>query len=65
MDDAIHLDRKYFQKMTFIMNAIDKGWSVRKNEGSYVFTKKHENRREVFSDDYLERFILENMDREI
>ncbi len=65
MDDAIHLDRKYFQKMRFIMNAIDKGWSVRKNEDSYVFTKKHENRREIFSDDYLERFILENMDREI
>jgi hypothetical protein len=62
---TIHLDRKYFQKMRFIMNAIDKGWSVRKNEDNYIFTKKHENRREIFSDEYLERFIRENMDADI
>ena len=60
--DVIHLDRKYFQKMKFIMNAVDGGWTVRKMEDNYIFTQKHDGRREVFSDDYLERFIAENMD---
>lgn len=60
--EAIHLDRKYYQKMKFIMNAIEHGWTVRKMDDNYIFTQKHEGRREVFSDDYLEQFIGENMD---
>jgi hypothetical protein len=60
--DTIHLDKKYYQKMKFIMNAVENGWTVRKVEDNYIFTQKHENRREVFSDGYLERFIGENME---
>jgi hypothetical protein len=26
----------------------------------YIFTKKHENKKEVFQENYLEQFILEN-----
>ena len=43
------------------MNALDTGWSVKKNEESYIFTKKHENKREVFMEKYLENFIVSNM----
>jgi hypothetical protein len=58
---AIKLDKVQFQKMIFIMNALDNGWSVKKNEESYIFTKKHENKREVFMEKYLENFIVSNM----
>ena len=50
-----------FQKMNFIMNAIETGWSVKKNDDNYIFTKKHEGKREVFMSDYLEKFIDKNM----
>jgi hypothetical protein len=59
--NSIKLDKLQFQKMIFIMNALETGWSVKKNEESYIFTKKHENKREVFMEKYLENFIVSNM----
>ena len=56
----IQMNKKQFQKMIFIMNALDQGWSVKKSQDSYIFTKKHENRREIFQENYLENFILQN-----
>ena len=56
----IELERSQFQKMIFIMNALDKGWSIKKQDDKYIFTKKHENKREIFEENYLERFILSN-----
>jgi hypothetical protein len=50
-----------FQKMSFIMNAIETGWCVKKSDENYIFTKKHEGKREVFMSDYLEKFIDKNM----
>jgi hypothetical protein len=43
------------------MNALDTGWSIKKNGDSYIFTKKHENKREVFMENYLENFVVSNM----
>jgi hypothetical protein len=54
-------DKKHIQKMMFISNALDKGWSVKKRENAYVFTKKHENKKEVFEEKYLEMFVFGNM----
>ena len=59
--NIIKIDSAIQQKMKFIMNALDNGWSVKKIEDQYVFTKKHEGRREVFMADYLEKFIEKNM----
>ena len=61
LNDNIKIDKLQFQKMVFIMNALDTGWSVKKNGDSYVFMKKHENKREVFMEKYLENFIISNM----
>ena len=58
---GIIIDVITFQKMNFIMNAIETGWSVKKNDDNYIFTKKHEGKREVFMSDYLEKFIDKNM----
>jgi hypothetical protein len=56
----IQMNKKQFQKMIFITNALDQGWSVKKSQDSYIFTKKHENRREIFQENYLENFIIQN-----
>jgi hypothetical protein len=59
------LDPKIIKKMVFIANALEKGWSVKKRDQEYIFTKKHENRREVFRENYLETFVQENFDLSI
>ena len=60
MSENMKLDKSIL-KMNFIMNALDKGWSVKKNDGSFIFSKKHEGKKEVFMEDYLEKFITDNM----
>lgn len=55
------IDKPIVQKMVFITNALDQGWSVRKSNDSYIFTKKHENRKEIFQADYLETFVASNI----
>jgi hypothetical protein len=55
------VDKIQFQKMLFIMNALDDGWAVKKSQDKYIFSKKHENKIEVFQEEYLATFILQNM----
>jgi hypothetical protein len=55
------LDKKQIQKMIFIANALEKGWTVKKSNDSYIFTKKHENKREIFQENYLESFVFSNI----
>jgi hypothetical protein len=62
MEDQIQLSKKNFQKMIFIMNALNSGWKVEKNDESFIFTKKHEGKKEIFKSDYLEKFIGSNLD---
>ena len=58
--DSIQLSKPQFQKMVFIMNALNQGWSIKKKDESYIFTKKHENRKEIFQENYLDEFIKSN-----
>ena len=54
------LDQKTIYKMSFIYNSLEQGWSVKKRDGKYIFQKSHNGKREIFQDDYLEKFITEN-----
>ena len=56
----IKIEKPVFQKMMFLTNALEEGWSIRKSNDSYIFTKKHENKREIFQEDYLDPFLLTN-----
>jgi hypothetical protein len=49
------------QKMSFINNAIDAGWAVKKRDDKYIFSKKHENKKEVYLETYLQTFIEANL----
>ena len=61
MHENLKIEKSSILKMNFIMNALDKGWSVKKIDGSFIFSKKHEGKKEVFIEDYLEKFITDNM----
>ena len=38
----LKVDAIKFQKMLILYNSIEQGWSVKKRNESYVFTKNHE-----------------------
>jgi hypothetical protein len=59
--DNIRMDKITFHKMSFIINALEKGWTVKKQNDEYIFSKKHENRREIFKESYLRDFLESNM----
>ena len=58
----IKIDNIKFQKMLFLFNAINDGWSIRKRKDSYIFTKNHEGKKEIFLDSYLLSFMKGNFD---
>jgi hypothetical protein len=61
-NENIKVDVIKFQKMMLLFNSIEQGWSVKKRDGSYVFTKPHENKKEVLEDSYLLKFMKTNLD---
>jgi hypothetical protein len=64
-DQSIQISKKQIKKMFFIQNALDQGWTIKKSDDSYIFTKKHENRREIFQENYLETFLISNFSKDI
>lgn len=61
--EKINVNCIEFQKMSFIYNAIQSGWEVKlNNKNKYVFKKKHENRKEIYLENYLKTFVEENVD---
>jgi len=56
------IDAIKFQKMLLLYNSIEQGWSVKKQNSSYVFSKRHEGKKEVLEDTYLLKFMKTNLD---
>lgn len=61
-DQSLEIDKMKFQKMVFLFNALDNGWSIKKRKDSYIFTKNHEGKKEVFDESYLSIFMKDNAD---
>jgi hypothetical protein len=61
-NENVKVDAIKFQKMLLLYNSIEQGWSVKKRKDSYVFTKNHENKKEVLEDTYLLKFMKTNLD---
>lgn len=53
------------KKIQFIYNAIEDGWTVKKKDGYYVFTKNHNNEKEIFTESYLNNFIIKYITKNI
>lgn len=61
-DNDIKVDAIKFQKMLLLYNAIEQGWSIKKRNESYVFSKFHEGKKEVLEESYLHKFMKSNLD---
>ncbi len=61
-DKQLEINKIKFQKMVFLYNALDNGWSIKKRKDSYIFTKNHEGKKEVFDESYLSIFMKDNAD---
>tara|TARA_Y100000768_G_C23862935_1_gene626615 strand:+ start:751 stop:966 length:216 start_codon:yes stop_codon:yes gene_type:complete len=48
-------------KMVLLFNALEKGWTIKKKNNSYIFTKNHEGKKEILMDNYIKRFIETNL----
>lgn len=59
---CLDIDKVKFKKMMFLYNALNNGWSIKKRNESYIFTKNHEGKKEVFDESYLLTFMKENSD---
>jgi len=60
-NNLILVDPKQYFKMKFISNALEYGWTVKPKNNKLVFMRKHEGKVEVMEDEYLERFIKQNL----
>ena len=60
-DLEMEIDQIKFKKMVFLYNALDNGWSIKKKQNSYIFTKNHEGKKEIFDESYLSIFMKDNM----
>jgi len=49
------------KKHKFIFNAIEDGWTVRKEKDLYIFTKEKSADKNIFSEEYLQNFIIKNL----
>ena len=58
----VKLDKIKFQKMLFLYNALNEGWTVNKKDESYIFVKNHEDKKEIMLESYLSTFISQNFD---
>jgi hypothetical protein len=61
-EQSLTIENITFQKMVFLHNALNEGWTIKKKKESYIFTKNHEGKKEVFLDSYLVSFMKNNMD---
>ena len=51
------------KKIQFIYNAIEDGWVVKKKGEHYIFTKNHNNEKEIFTESYLNNFIIKYINK--
>jgi hypothetical protein len=56
----LKISEKEFHKIIFIYNALQDGWTIKKRCEKYIFTKHNNKDKEVYMDNFLEKFIIKN-----
>ena len=56
-----NLDCITLQKMKFIYNALQNGWAIENKNNKFIFTKKHEGKKETYLHTYLDEFLKSNL----
>ena len=62
--NKIPIENIQFKKMLFIYNAVNNGWSVKKEDELYIFKKGHDRKKEFFKEDFLASFMGKNFNIE-
>lgn len=60
--NSLETNNSNIEKMGFLFNALNNGWTIQKKKDSYIFTKKHEGKKEVYKEEYLTDFVKHNAD---
>jgi hypothetical protein len=60
--DKNDIDKTTLHKMILLFNALEDGWTIHRNNQSYVFSKNHEGKKEILLDSYLLKFMKTNLD---
>lgn len=55
--DFTKYSSKELSKIVFISNAIEDGWSVKKRNDLYIFSKHKGKEKQIYQEKYLEKFI--------
>ena len=63
-NQSVNLDVIQLQKMVFLYNALQDGWTIKKQNDYYIFKKNHEGKKEVYLDNYLKQFLSKNLNLE-
>jgi hypothetical protein len=58
----IKVNNVTFKKMLFLYNALEDGWSIKKKDDTYVFSKNPAGKKEVLEESYLLKFMKNNFD---
>ena len=58
----VNINIVQLQKMAFLFNALESGWTIKKKGNCYIFSKNHEGKKEIYLDSYLKRFMEQNLD---
>jgi len=53
-------DSKQKYILAFIYNGLNNGWTIKKQNSKYIFSKNHEGKKEIFSDSYINTFLKDN-----
>ena len=61
----LNVDLVQLQKMAFIYNALEKGWTVKKIDNQYIFYKKHEGKKEVYLESTRIFHLMTNLKKKI
>lgn len=56
-----NIDFITLQKMKFIYNALESGWIIESKNNKFIFSKKHEGKKEIYLHSYLDEFIKTNL----
>jgi len=55
--DFTKYSSKDLSRILFISNAIEDGWSVKKKNDLYIFSKHNGKEKQIYEEKYLEKFI--------
>lgn len=53
----INIKSKEFSKIIFIYNALEDGWTIKKLNNKYIFSKRKTKEKQIFSENFLNNFI--------